>query len=181
VDVLEAPATELLSSGDAGATLAALMVLSGHSQDKLARASRDAAEKAEDAAFSRKIDDMKSAADARFAAGIADGIGKLGGAACAAEGARFDADSGAARTWGATGKESEAVGGLVSAGFKWQADRTEAKVAQDDREVTAAKRNWESSDGNVKDARKVMTDAIEFLKEYSSTKSQMQQASIHRA
>jgi len=186
--LLQPPENALLFSGDPGAMVAALTVMAGKEQSAGARADRRNAEIAQESAEQSKLSHMKDAADARLEAGIWSGAGQIG--AGLAEGAEAGCTSSGnsavtnQRVHAATSAEADGAKGgtqIVSSCFKHEADIADMQSAADDMKIGQAKRHYDDAADNVKDSRKLLSDAIDFYREYSSSKAQTELAAIHRA
>ena len=169
------PERELMASGDLGAMITAMLLESGKEARKSARAAKDAAGAAEDAAFERKIEDMKDAADARFAAGLgsAGGTGLSGVVTMVSPFSRDTANKGSAASIDALGK-----GGSVWA--TEVASQQDREVEKAERCVKQAGRSIESANDADKDAKELIEKALQFYAEYANGQNDMKKAALFR-
>lgn len=174
-EVMPEPIAALASSGDVGAMIAALLLESGKTSRETAKLLKEAAGAAEDAAHTRKIDAMETAADRKLVAGVAQGAGSVVEGVMGGTGA-------------ATGKPLEkfspiAKGGGSVDGAVWNylASDAEKEVAKADREATQAKRNVESAGDIDKDAKDLLRRAMSHYAEYVRAKDDASKAALFRA
>lgn len=190
----------MVSSGDPGAAIAALAIKAGRDQREVTRAQRDAEDKAEVAATDRQVASMHHKADMILAAGIAQGASEMasgamtmGSAACqyrsdteklsnttsAQQASASDAK--AAGLYKGGSQLATATGSLVSAYFKSEEAKADADATEAEHEASRAKRATEDLHDDMGDAQKLVEKALDFYKEYKSTKDQTALAASRRS
>jgi hypothetical protein len=175
----EPPENQLLCSGDPGAMIAALEVITAKEEMKSAHDARNVAGALEDAADQKKLDDMKSQADAKEWAGIAEGVGgvaqgglDMGGAASTSPTTREELKGG--------GDAANGIGKLFAAYFTTESSSAERSKESDEIASKHAKQAWDGFNDDIKDFRELMTAAIKFYGDWASQKVQSEQAAIHK-
>jgi hypothetical protein len=183
--VLPEPVQALAFSGDPGAELAALAVLSGNAQQRVTQQARDTEEKAEAVQDQLQVDELRGKADEIRNAGWIEGAGMMmeGGLDLGAAGkVTLDGRPTAAgnrihayaeftkaftAVGGATAKAEESTRDAAAAAHKAAADQ--ARAAADD----------------LHDAKKAAGDfvaaALDFYREYVSSQASERSATLHRA
>ncbi len=189
--LLQPPENQLLFTGDLSEMIAALGVMAGKAEKKAIHADRLTAAKTQEAAEASKLSHMKDAAEARLQAGVWSGAGQAAAGVVEGVGAGCTNTSGSeiakAQNQRVQGFSSLGADGLkggttiVSAFDKHDGDMADIGAAADDMKITQAKRAYDEATDGCKEAYKVVTDAIVFYREYSSTKAQTEQAAIHKA
>jgi hypothetical protein len=175
------PVAVLACSGDPGAMLTALTVMSSKTDRDIARTQRNEALVAEAAAESATLADMHDKADLQRAEGFVDGGMQLAQGAsdvfaglCEAGGNKLGA------TWGKGVSASLAAGKSVSDGlFGGAITDKDASVKEHEIAAQQFKQIAEDAHDGERDVAAQIAKAIDFYKEYSETKSQTLLAAIH--
>jgi hypothetical protein len=159
--------------------IAALEVMTAKEEMKSAHDARKAAGAIEDKANEKKLDDMKTQADWKEAAGISEGAGSMVEGGLDVAGAKWGTQSTKAG-WEGAGKGAGGLGKLSAALFNAEADSAGRSKESDEMQVEHAKRAWQGFNDDVKDFRELLSAAIKFYGEWASAKVQSEQAAIHR-
>jgi hypothetical protein len=174
------PQADIASLGsDPAAALTALIVTTASTQKHIQREMRKVAEKAERVADDQEINAMNSKADDVRSAGVYRGLGQmLGGASTAAGGF---GDSGGAKGLQASAQTTQGAFSIVAGGFDSDAvaDDANAKVAGE--ASSRAKSTVQDTKDATEDASKLLEKALDFYKEYTSTKDQTTAIASRRA
>lgn len=186
--ILPAPTNNL---SDVGQIIARLETEMGFERRKFARQAREASQTAMETAQARELAEMRKAADERYAAAKVEAWTKIGtGAATLGSVALADV---AAKDWrnslleksdvlmkDGVNRVADGVSSLISSGMKRQADAA-------DEVATAARYAAKSLEKLVEDAmedegaaKESVRKALDFLREYESTRSQSQSAAFHK-
>jgi hypothetical protein len=125
---------------------------------------------------------------------VGEGAGKVAGATAGARAEAFSASavkdeaSRAAGRAGGAAKIAESSGGLVGSGFKMaatfirhEADIAESQAKAHEMRATNEKGMLDAAEDTTKEANEVIRKALDFLKEFQSTKAQGLSAAIRRA
>lgn len=196
VDALPAP--EALN--DVGAQIATLLLLSQKQRRDVARAGRDAAYDALEAAQKEELSEMKSASQARFVTGMTRGAFELGSAGATFASARNEAKVGTYEERLDTRGTKQAIAGHKADGARWQAASKAAEAGgtmasaagdlvagTDDRQAKdaamradRAKRSAEESQDDLREADESTTKTLAFLKQWTETRDATRLATIHR-
>jgi outer membrane murein-binding lipoprotein Lpp len=173
--------TSLLASGDPGAMVAALCVKSGQSEEdcehKIEETQTQIQEHeqaAEIAQMHEKANDMRSAALAGAIAGCA------GGLLTAGAGGLPDGAAGKA-TLLASGKVIETAQEYIKANAAAHGEDLDADITQHKDNAEAAGTAASHAYDGARDAKKLLDAAIDFFREYSSSKEQSQAAALYKS
>jgi hypothetical protein len=173
------PTSSLINSGDIGSAIAALVYLTKKEQRENARASRDAAYSAQEAAEKSELAAMDREADAKQVGSFFKAMSQFGSAACSFGAAGSSERAG--KWWEAAGKTSAAAGGVTEAVTDFGASKATRDVKAASQQASHFERLGGESDDDVRDAEKSMDKAVDFLKEWRSSKDAATSAAIHRA
>jgi hypothetical protein len=183
--VLPEPVQALAFSGDPGAELAALAVLTGNDQQRVAQQARDTEEKAEVVQDQLQVDAMRRKADEIRNAGWVEGAGMMleGGLDLGAAD-KVKPDGTPTRE----GNQLRACASLVK-GFTTIGAATEkASESEDDAAAAshkAAADQARSAADDLHDAKKAAGEfvaaALDFYREYVSSQASERSAALHRA
>lgn len=172
-------ANALALGGDLGATIAALIVKTAYAQKASQRDLRKVAEAAEKQADDHEIAALNSKADDMQNAGLYRGLGQIAGGA---------ATAGSALGNGGGAKGIQALGETTQGAFSIVASNFDKDVVQDDANAkvageaaTQAKAAIQDTRDQTEDASKLLDKALEFYKEYTSTKDQTTAIASRRA
>lgn len=182
--MLPSPALqELLLGGDAGAQIAAMMMLTSKKQRESARETRRDAEEAERSAQQSELAAMREAADKRFEGAQRDAVLRGFGGACtmAAGGADANKDAAGAGALKGTNEAAGAVGGLLRAERENAAAGCDVEAKAAGNSATTAKRAIDDARDLEKDAKDLMNRVMSFYKEYVTSKEDATKAALHRA
>jgi hypothetical protein len=173
--------------------IARLTIENAFTERKEAKDERRAADAALAAAERDQIADLREEADQRLSAARTEACGKIAEGACGVvgglcSGGAFGADlhDGASRAkaegWGsavsALGKALGGAAGLVASGQRHDADLANATAKGAEMQVTEEKHRYDDADDDIKTAREHARSALDFLREYESTKAKSMEASI---
>jgi hypothetical protein len=190
------PLASMVSGGDVGSAIAALVMMTQKEIRKAARQDRDFQYKAQENAQNEQLHAMEKSADAKFIAGLADGGLKLGSAGCsfASSANSFELARSAnltplnaaklkleASNWESSGKGLEAYGVIGSSVGKLVSDEADRDAKAAGNRADTFKRLAEGRADDVHDADKSIDKAVEFLQQWLSGKAATAQAAIHRA
>ena len=191
----------MISSGDYGSSLAAMLMLSQKEQRATAKSARDSAYRAVEHAQGVQLEHMQDAADLKFATGIAQGSLQLGSAglglaavkpgveastadyklkdlpAGASSATRGDllkmASAGRTQSEGLTGtaRALDAYGTLVGAGGKLLSDAADREVTGDEQRVTSLQRIAADHASDVDEAQKSIDKTVDLFHEYVNVRN----------
>jgi hypothetical protein len=198
----------LMFSGDPGAMLAALTMQTAHEEEKVSRAQRDACEKAQESAERAEIADLHAKADLMRAQAIVDGVCDFaragmdftsGAKTLEASSDRLEADDtsdagkahdlrdeanhadAAASNWKSSGEAVTGLGSVTHGAFGAEITDKDADSKAHDTAAQTFKRMADDARSDEKDAKALLTKALDFYKEYVDTKNQTVMAAIRRA
>ena len=184
-EILPDPIETLALSGDPGAELAALSVESGEQQQKVSQTARDTEAQIEARSDQQEVTAMRQKADDIRIGGCVEGIGMMaeGGCDLAAAGdvtadGRPTPAANADKAQGTIFKATSMIGGAVFKGAEadHDADAAAAKAASDQARSAA---------DDMHDAKKAGGDlisaALDFYREYTSSQASARSSAIHRA
>lgn len=175
--------------GDAGAELAAIVMLAAKDQRNMARATRSREEEALEAAERSHIDALREKAANAFASGMAEGLTSIASGGIEFYGAGDVGECGAnenlARVcngkWAATSKFTEGGGKVIGTVFKADADEDDVEATRQGQLEEHHKSAIEDAKDGVDDAKKLLEKAMDFYKEYTTAKNDSQKAAFLRA
>ncbi len=183
-EMLPSPALqELLLGGDAGAQIAAMMMMLSKTQRDSARETRKGAESAEDAAQRSELGAMRDAAEKRFEGATREAVMKGIGGACtlAAGAAEANNDKAGAGSLKGANEASTALGGYLRAERDHEAAGCDIQAKAAANTASTAKRQIDDARDLEKDAKDLMNRVMSFYKEYATSKEDAQKAALHRA
>lgn len=183
-DMMPSPAMqELMASGDAGAQIAAMMMMMSKTQRQSARETRRGAEKAEGAAQQNELEAMRNAADERLDGARNEAILKGFGGACTIASAGADANGDKAGTGALKGanEASFALAGYARASGDHEAAGLDVEAKAEANAASTAKREIDDARDAEKDAKDLMNRVMSFYKEYATAKEDASKAALHRA
>ncbi len=202
---------ELAVSGDPGAALAALVVAMGRSERQSSEKLKAVAERLQEGEEQKQLDEMQNKAVAALASGVVSGAATAASGACSAasglKSAQADlagdklnnlgkaADSGVAANlaqqkydFKVDATNLKLGGDSISASGKLTASLLDYAALGDDTSATAhshaashARNAVDDARASQQDAQKLLDKALEFYKEYSSTKEQTTATAARRA
>lgn len=176
-DILPAsPETQLACSGDLGTMLAAMLLEASDDSRKAAKLSREASEKAEDAAFASRIQNMREAADQRLTSGIVAGGSMAAAGAAGIVGGILDK----AKLCEHIGKGAEGTGKGVASFFDHGATEADIRAATDERAVRTAGKRVEDADSRDKEAKELAQRTLSHLEAILTAKKEAAQAALFR-
>lgn len=198
------PLDTMHCSGDIGEQIAILVMLTKKEERDRARAGREAADTAADAAQRDELEHMKDAADARLVGGIVQGSMQLGSAGAsftsAAQGARATSlneqnrlhpDAGSigrerdlqtsAGAWSGVAKGAEGGATIASAVGNFVGSREDQGAKEAANRAEHAKRTAEEYNDAVKDADGSLKNCLNFVGEWINATNAARAAAIHRA
>jgi hypothetical protein len=169
---------------DVGTATAQMVIEQSFSRRKMARTDRDQSTSAMIAAQNEQIAHLKEQAGRNYEAAKLEAWGKIGsGVAGIAAGGigllgeKGKGEYGAKAMEGAGGVWSGGAG-LLSAGMKEDADNEGVVAKACENEATAQKRALENADDEIKEAREHARTALDFLREFESTRSKSMSSAI---
>lgn len=171
---------ELMSSGDVGAMVAAMLLKASANSRATARAAKEAALRSEEAAARAKLELMQDKADASLVAGIVGGgatavSGLVSGSCAFANGDKAEkALTGAAKGLDGSGNVARSV-------WDFDAANREIEVQAQERRLLQAKRGVESASDDDRDARELARKVLGFYAEYQRSKEDARKAALFRA
>jgi hypothetical protein len=167
--MLPDPMSALLSSGDPGAMVAALVAKSGQAQRAVRDQVRRSEDAVQDAAEKSQVANMRAQAKAMENSAVMMGVMTMASGACAAAGSKPGADI------------MDGIGKSVAGFYDAEVKSLEARATEDEHRAARAERNVKNADEGIDDANRLIDKALEFYKEYTSGKNQAVQAATHRA
>jgi len=183
----------LVANGDPGAMLAALTTQNAHDQAEVARKQREQADDAQTNAEAAEVQDLHDKASLQRTQGIVDGALQIVGGALefgsGMEKASEVTDTGAAKAsderWetrlGAGATACKAGQSAVDGLFQGAITDKDADEKMHEASADTYKRIADDAQDDEKDAKDVMSKAIDFYKEYVEAKHQTTMAAIQRA
>ena len=176
---LPEPMTVLLSAGDPGAMVAALVAKSAQGQRAVRDQVRRSEEASQNSAEKSHVLRLRAAASSTRSAAIVSGLATAASGACSVAAAP-NASAGD-RRW-AAGSEMASGFGKAGAGL-YEAEAADARAAAAEAEHQAGRagRNAKSAADGIDDLNRLVDKALAFYKEYTAAKNQTLQAATHRA
>ncbi len=180
-------------SGDPGAMLAALTMATAKSEGDVARQQRDDAMSAQDKSEALEIHDMRDKANLQRVQGVVDGALQITAGLCdLGKGINEAKEVGATGSdlkddklraaWLGGGSAACKAGQSVADGlFNGAITDKDADAKMHAASADAFKRMADDAHDNEKDAKELLTKALDFYKEYVDTKNQTTLAATHRA
>jgi hypothetical protein len=168
----------MLTSGDPGKELAAMVALHARDQKKLSQKIRNAEEKAQEDAEKAEIAAMREETEKKFQAAIVSGFMSMA-AATTSFGAAGTQGADAAR-WKGGGQLLEAQSKMMVAGMDAEAGTAKTAARENEQIASRHKREAEEAGDSERDAQKMLDRALDFYKEYTQAKSDSQRAAIMR-
>ncbi len=186
------PDTALALSGDPAAELAALMVKNGNNARKIEQSARDMQEQIAEREDDAEVDAMRRKASDTLNAGWAEGAGMMAQGACELGAATAEADSalpgskGAqARAtgtgWNAGGEMTNAAGTVVAAGYRASAANDDADAEAHRASAGRARTAAEDLHDEKRGADDLISAALDFYRDYVSSKATERAATLHRS
>jgi hypothetical protein len=186
--LLPEPADDLELSGDLGKMVAALIMKTGREMRKMDEASRDAENAGEDreeaaqvSAMHKKANDVETQAWAKGAGEIVSGVCSFGSAAAADSNPNPSASSPGQLDWAGRSKLAEGSGDIISGAYGGAASRDDADAIDHEHHAAHAKRESEAARDKLKDDQKLLDDAVQFVRDYTSPRDQAALAAARRA
>jgi hypothetical protein len=183
----------LQCSGDPGAMLAALTMMTAKNERETASKQRDAAMSAQEKSEAAEIQDLHDKATLQRWQGAVDGALQIGEGVCdvgkGIDEAKQVTDTGADlkndkvdAAWLGGGSTFCKAAQSISHGL-FQGAITDKEADEKIHEASADsyKKMAEDAHDDEKDAKDLMSKALDFYKEYTDTKNQTAMAAIHRA
>lgn len=175
------PLTTMLSSGDIGSAVAAMVMINEKNNRDSARNARDTAYKSMAAEQQKELTHMQQAADRRFVTGIVQGSTELAGAGCTLGGSFASSTSGAKAQWQAASEGCHATDTLTGAFGKAGSDAADRRAKADGQHADEFKRIAEDHKDDLDDANKAIDKATQFYQDWIGARSSEQQAALHRS
>lgn len=177
--LLPEPGQDLVLQGDLGAQLTAIILKTAHEQRGMAKVARESSDRAQEAAETREVDAMRSAAELRLLSGCISGLGTMasgtiGFFGAKAEGASLKRIEGSAK----------AVGGASDASAKvtdYFATRHDEAAKLAGQSASRHRRSGDEAREVERDAKQTVTRALDLYKQYLSAKGESLKAAILRA
>jgi acyl-homoserine lactone acylase PvdQ len=182
------PAAQTSPNVDAGEAIAMMLIDNAFARRKTARDGRTSAQSSMAAAQKEELVQMKKEADDKYSAALIGGLTKIGlGAvslgATGASGIGEVARNGALKTAGdfssafldkGGSKMTEGVTGLWAEGYTRDASTAATAAKRSEHAAIQLKSVAEDWNEDISAAKETVRKALDFLKEYQSTRSQMQ-------
>lgn len=183
--------TPTISLADVGQLIAQLETEMGFQRRKSARDARDVAQSAVDSAQKRELAEMRKAADERYAAAkveawtkIVTGAGTVGAMALGDVAAKKWRNSLLEKSGDlmkdGVNRVADGASGLVSSGMRHEADRADEAATAARYAAKSLEKLVEEAVDDERAAKESVRKALDFLREYESTRSQSQSAALHR-
>jgi hypothetical protein len=203
--------SRMLMTGDYGSSMAAMLMLSQKEQHENAKNARDSAYQAVENAQRIQIDDMKDAAELKFATGIAQGSCQLGSAGLSLASVKPGVDaqtadyqlrglpqgtspavrnnlvqaaaSGKTHTeqLAGTAKGLDGFATVVGAGGKLVSDAADREVTGDEQRVTTLQRIASDHASDADEAQKAIEKTVDLFHEYLNVRNATLLAATQRA
>jgi hypothetical protein len=176
---------------DVGQVIARLQTELGFERRKSARATRDAAQAAMESAQKRELAEMRKAADERYAAAQVEAWGKIltGGAAIGGVGlsvlGRVEwrnclLEKSDTLVRDGVNRIADGVVGLAASGMRHEADAADEAAAAARYAAKSLEKIVEEAVDDDVAAKESIRKALDFLREYESTRSQSRSAALHK-
>jgi len=171
-------------TGDIAFVMAKMMVENAYRNREQARQDRQHGTEAMVAAQSEQIAHMRAAAEERYAAAKLEAWGKIGDGVfgvtggCVTAGGSAPANAGIGSAIGSGGHVFAGGFSLAASSNKHAGDELEADAKAAENHATQLKRQVEGADDDIKEARDHMRAAIDFLREFESTKTKSLSSAI---
>ena len=200
LSLLPEPMTQMVASGDIGAEIAGLSVISGQQQRDTARTERDALEVSQEQQEATEVQAMRDKAGSILAQAIAQGVGSIVqgamtiGAAASALRASPDAHaapsagagsasapSAADVCWRAGAQFATGASQIIEGIYQAQGAGDDATAAQAHAAAAQIANEVQDAHDDMQSAGSFVQGAIEFYREYVSTQAQIRSATVHAA
>lgn len=165
---------------DVGLIIAKLIIENAFTSRMQARTDRKRATEAMVAAHKRQISHMRDAAEERYTAAKLEAWGKIGeGAYGVAGGATMAAGSeGGGKAACSFGQVGSGVTSLAAQGHRHGSDELDADAKAAENDAAQRERLIEAADDDAKEAREYTRAAIDFLREFQSTRTKSLSSAI---
>jgi hypothetical protein len=194
--LLPEPVGALMASGDVGAEIAAMGVMTGQVEQQTDRQERDALEALQTQRENAEVQAMRDKAAQILGQSIAQGVGMVaegGMTVCAATASAQDVTHQGQPTafghvagltgdqWKAGGQVVGGIGQMVAGGYQAGAASDDANAAQYHAEAAHLASSAQDVHDDMRTAGDYVRSALDFYREYVSTQAQIRSATIHVA